>query len=224
MQMKETRNILGWLGVAEGHAVILEGEKHVAETCQTVAYLAEAVKAFIQGDLSAKTLAITKVKESERAADKLRSKMVRELSEGLLLPPDREDLMRFARALDKIADSTNSTARTLGLLEEPLPQNVLANISLSTELIVQAVGQLKQAIHALGRRQIKEALASCDEIERLEHEADDQKRTLLYAVLHGSLSPVALLLSYNLAQALEGITDRIDTVSEMIKLFAVKSS
>ena len=67
------------------------------------------------------------------------------------------------------------------------------------------------------------ALQGCDDVERLEHEADDQKRILLDAVLHADLDPASLLLSYNLAQALEGITDRIDTASDMIKLFAVMS-
>jgi predicted phosphate transport protein (TIGR00153 family) len=221
--MKEARNILGWLGIVEGHATLRDAEKHVEETCNTVAYLSEAVKAFIAGDLGAKTIAIEKVRESERAADKLRAKMIRELTEGLILPPDREDLMRFAKALDKIADSTNSAARTLGLIEQRLPDNVLKNMAISTELIVSAVGRLREAIQAMSRNEIKTALAGCEDVERLEHQADDQKRLLLDAVLHANLDSASLLLSYNLAQALEGITDKVDTASDMIKLFAVMS-
>jgi predicted phosphate transport protein (TIGR00153 family) len=221
--MKETRNILGWLGMAEQRTTLRVAEEHVNETCQTVAYLAEAVKTFISGDLSAKTLAIAKVKQSERAADKLRARMVAELSEGLLLPPDREDLMRFAKALDKIADSTNSAARTLGLIEATLPANVLKNMSISTDMVVSGVGKLGEAIHAMAKNDIKEALRGCDEVERIEHEADDQKRLLLDAILHSGLDCPSLLLSYNLAEALEGITDRIDTASDMIKLLAVKA-
>jgi hypothetical protein len=46
---------------------------------------------------------------------------------------------------------------------------------------------------------------------------------MLDAVLHANLSAPSLLLCYNLAEALEAITDRIDTVSDMLKIFAVRS-
>jgi len=42
---------------------------------------------------------IENVRKSEHAADILRSKMVSELSEGLLLPPDREDPMHFVKVV-----------------------------------------------------------------------------------------------------------------------------
>jgi predicted phosphate transport protein (TIGR00153 family) len=221
--MKEMLNILGWLGKAEENTVMKDAVLHVSETCKTVAFLAEAVRAFIANDLAATAIAIEKVKQSERQADRLRSKMVAELTEDLIQPVDREDLLRFARALDKIADSTLRTGRILGFIEEKLPDAVLKNMAISTELIVKGMNQLQEAIRAFGKNQGKDTLACCDEVERCEHEADDQKRVMLDAVLHANLSAPSLLLCYNLAEALEAITDRIDTVSDMLKLFAVRS-
>jgi hypothetical protein len=43
--MKETRNILGWLGMAEKHSVLVDAQTHVEETCQTVSGLATAAEA-----------------------------------------------------------------------------------------------------------------------------------------------------------------------------------
>lgn len=221
--MKEMRNILGWLGVAEEHSIIVDSQEHVQETCRTVSFLAEAVKAFINNDLSGKTTAIANVKESERNADKIVEKIVEQLSEGLLQPLHREELMRFVRALDKIADSTNRTAGLLGFIEERLPDNVLKNIAIGTDLIVASVGTFRNAIQAAGRNDIREALRYCQEIERLEHEADDQKRTLIDTVLHANMSPACLIVCYNLAEALEVITDRIEIAADMVKLLVVKS-
>lgn len=221
---REVRNILGWLGIEEGRSTLVDAEKHIEETCKTVGALAEAIRAFVAGDLTGRTIAIEKVKEYERAADKLRATMVDKLSEGLLLPPDREDLMRFAHALDKISDSTNKAARILGLIEGPLPENVLKNLTIGCEQIVRAVAELKEAIRAMTRNDIKAALRHCDEVERLEHDADDQKRLVLDAILHARLDPPTLLLSYNLAEALEAITDKIDTVADMVRLISVKSN
>ncbi|MBI4972821.1 MAG: DUF47 family protein, partial [Candidatus Omnitrophica bacterium] len=74
--MKEIRNILGWLGMAEEKSILEDAQKHVEETYKTVSYFADAVKAFIKGDLSSKAAAIENVRESEHQADLLRSKMV----------------------------------------------------------------------------------------------------------------------------------------------------
>lgn len=221
--MRETRNILGWLGMAEEQTFLQDAKKHVEETYKTVNYFADAVKAFVQGDLNAKAVAIENVRQSEHQADILRSKMVSELSESLLLPPDREDLMHFAKNLDKIADWTNGAARLLGFIEEKIPENILLNISTATELIFTSISKLKEAIQALTKNDLKKALADCEEVDHLEHEADDQKKLLIETIIHASLSPTSLLLTYQLAEYLEGVTDKIEDAADLIKVLAIKA-
>lgn len=221
--MKERGNILGWLGMAEEQSILKDAQKHIEETYLTVKYFSDAVKAFIQGDLQAKMSAISKVRESEHKADVLKAKMVEQLSEGLLLPPDREDLMHFASTLDKIADWTNGSARLMGFIEEKLPQNILTNISLATDIIVNSISKLKDAIEAVSKNDIKKAMADCGEVDRLEHEADDQKKTLIEAIIHAKLEPATLLLTYQLAEYLEGVTDKIEDAADFVKVIAIRS-
>ncbi len=221
--MKEMRNILGWLGMAEEESILKDAQKHVEETYKTVAYFSDAVKAFINGDLNAKSAAIENVRKSEHEADLLRSKMVSALSEGLLLPPDREDMMHFVKTLDKIADWTNGSARLLGFIEQKLPEDILKNISLATELIFNSITKLRQAIQSLSKNDLKKALLDCEEVDRLEHEADDQKKALIEAIIHAKLEPTSLLLSYQLAEYLEGVTDKIEDAADLIKVLAIKS-
>ncbi len=221
--MKEMRNILGWLGMAEERSIIVDAQKHVEETYKTVVYFADAVNAYIKGDLNAKTKAIEAVREGEHQADLLRSKMVAALSEGLLLPPDREDLMHFVNTLDKIADWTNGAARLLGFIEQRLPENILREISIATELIVSATTKLKEGIAAVIENDLKKTLEDCDEVDRKEHEADDQKKTLIEAIIHAKLEPTSLLLSYQLAEYLEGVTDKIEDAADFLKVMAIKA-
>ena len=221
--MKEIRNILGWLGMAEERSIIADAQKHVEETYKTVTFFSEAVNAYIKGDLNGKTKAIEAVRESEHQADLLRSKMVSELSESLLLPPDREDLMHFVKTLDKIADWTNGAARLLGFIEQRLPENILREISMATELISGAITKLKEGIAAIIKNDLKKALADCEEVARKEHEADDQKKTLIEAIIHAKLEPTSLLLSYQLAEYLEGVTDKIEDAADFIKVVAIKA-
>jgi uncharacterized protein len=221
--MKEIRNILGWLGMAEEQSILLDAQKHIEETHKTVTYFAEAVDAFIRGDLSAKSKSIENVRVSEHQADILRSKMVNELSESLLLPPDREDLMHFVKTLDKIADWTLGAARLLGFIEGKLPESILKNISSATEYIVNATSSLKEAIYLLSKNDFKKALDQCENVDRIEHEADDQKKLLIEAIIHAKLEPTGLLLTYQLAEYLEGVTDKIEDAADFIKIITLRS-
>jgi predicted phosphate transport protein (TIGR00153 family) len=221
--MREMRNILGWLGMAEEQSILEDAKKHVEETYQTVAHFSEAIKAFIQGDLEDKTVAIEKVRESEHQADLLRSKMVAELSESLLVPPAREDLMHFVKSLDRIADWTNGAARILGFIEHRLPENVLKNISTATELIFTSISNLREGIGALTKNDLKKALVDCEAVDRIEHDADDQKKALIESLIHAKLDPVTFFLSYQLAEYLEGVTDKIEDAADLVKVVAIKS-
>lgn len=221
--MKEIRNILGWLGMAEEQSILRDAQRHVDEIHKTVGYFAEAIRAFIRGDLAAKAAAIENVRQGEHEADILRSKMINELSEGLLLPPDREDLMHFVKTLDKIADWTNGAARILGFIEQKLPENVLMNISSGTELIVLSTTKLKEAIAAISKNDLKKALKDCEDVDHIEHDADDAKKVLIESIIHAKLEPATLLLSYQLAEYLEGVTDRIEDAADFIKVLAIRS-
>lgn len=221
--MKETRNILGWLGMAEELSILKDAQRHVEETYKTVTYFSEAVQAFIKGDLSAKTAAIEKVRESEHQADMLRSKMVSQLSESLLMPPDREDLMHSVKSLDRIADWTNGAARILGFIEQKLPENVLKNIAVSTELNITSITKLREGLQALTKNDLKKALLECEDVARIEHEADDQKKTLIESLIHAKLEPVTFFLCYQLAEYLEGVTDKIEDAADFVKVVAIKS-
>jgi len=221
--MRERRNILGWLGMAEEQSILKAAQSHVDETSKTVTYFSEAMKAFIRGDTNAKNTAIENVRKSEHEADVLRSKMVNELSEGIFLPPDREDLMHFVKTLDKIADWTNGAARILGFIEQKLPESILKNMSKATELIVEAINRLKEGITALTKNELKKAFDSCEIVGKIEHDADDQKKALIETIIHAKLEPTSLLLSYQLAEYLEGVTDKIEDAADFVKVVAIRS-
>lgn len=209
--------------MAGEQSIIQDAHKHVEETYKTVTYFSDAVKAYIKSDLNGKAVAIENVRRSEHEADILRSKMVKDLSEGLLLPPDREDLMHFVKTLDKIADWTNGAARLLGFIESKLPENILTNISTATEMIVTSITRLRDGIHALTKNDLKQALLDCAEVDRIEHEADDQKKLLIESIIRAKLEPTSLLLSYQLAEYLEGVTDKIEDAADLVKILAIRS-
>lgn len=88
---------------------------------------------------------------------------------------------------------------------------------------MKASKKLREAIRAASKNNIKEALLNCEEVEKCEHEADDQKINLIKAIIHAKVTAAELLISYNLAESLEEITDRIDQASDLVKLVVVQS-
>ena len=221
--MRRSRNIFSWLSSAEEHSIFEDARKHVEETHRTVVHFSEAVKAFIAKDLKTKTAAIDMVKESEHRADLLRLKMVDELSESLFQPPDREDLMRFVLTLDQISDWTKGAARILGFIEQEFPDIVLKNMSSAADIITSSISKLREAIDAIARDDFDEAIACYEDVDRLEHEADDQKKHLIEAIIHANLDPVSLLLSYQLAEYMEGITDKIEDTAHLVRRIALRA-
>ena len=221
--MRRTRNIFSWLSSAEQHSIFEDARKHVEETHRTVVHFSEAVKAFIAKDLKTKTAAIEMVRESEHRADLLRLKMVDELSESLFQPPDREDLMRFVLTLDQISDWTKGAARILGFIEQEFSDSILKNMSSASDIIINSISRLKDAIEALAKDDFEEAMACYKDVDRLEHAADDQKQLLIEAIIHGKLDPVGLLLSYQLAEYMEGITDKIEDTAHLVRRIALRA-
>jgi uncharacterized protein Yka (UPF0111/DUF47 family) len=60
-------------------------------------------------------------------------------------------------------------------------------------------------------------------VDKLESSADDQKKTLIAEIIHTKLEPTSLLLCYQLAEYLEGVTDKIEDAADFVKVVAIKS-
>ncbi|MFH0877224.1 MAG: hypothetical protein V1863_03260, partial [Candidatus Omnitrophota bacterium] len=67
------------------------------------------------------------------------------------------------------------------------------------------------------------AIADCNEVERLESEADDQKRTLIALIIKTKMDAPMLLLLYQLAEYMECVTDKIEDAADFVKVLAIKS-
>ncbi len=221
--MRTSRNILGWFGAKQEELVLEDARQHVDVTYQTVEWFKKAMMAYIAGDENGKKEAITKVRECEHAADVLRSKMVDKLSEGLLIPPDREDLMHFVKSLDRIADWTNGSARLLGFITVKLPQPILNEFATAVDIIFSSISKLKDAIHSVMENQLDRALSDCSDADAYESKADDQKKVLIESIIKAKLDAPTLLLSYQLSEYMEGVTDKIEDAADFIKVLAIKS-
>lgn len=221
--MRESGNIFNWLGMKREQEILSLSTQHVISVLMCAKTFQEAVEKYAEGDQGAKLALIEKVRSYEHSADQMRIEMVRRISEGVISPVDREELLKFALTVDRIADWTNGAARMLVFLEKPLPNGITDNIHASSVSIVRAIEDLKGAIDALLSSKNQEAIERSLAANRIESEEDDRKQDTLSKILHAKISTPELLVVYNLAEQLEGITDKVEDASDFVRIIAVKS-
>ena len=221
--MQESRNIFGWLGREQEKATLERARKHIDRVYETVINLREAITRFMSNDLVGKAESIQKIKASEHEADLIRRSIMDTLTEQLIAPPDREDLMHFTKSLDAIADHANGAGRLLDFLEERLPESILGRLVETAEIVTVAVERLKDAINSLVNNDIKKTLADCIQVEELEEEADEHKRLTIEAIIHVDLSAPILLLTYQLTESMENVADKVEDCADFIRVLAIKA-
>jgi len=184
--------------------------------------LSDAFHALEKGDMSLKDKAIEELKTAEREGDELRRQMMKDLSEGLLLPLDREDLMNFVKRLDSIADWAKGVGRLLEFCKPDLPANLIQGLRKDSDFIVEEMEKLNEATESLIRDDLETALSNCSAVEELEEKADDQKRELLGILFATDLAAPQLLL-FQIIEAVENVSDRIEDAADLLRILVVKS-
>lgn len=216
-------NIFNWLGMKQEQDILSLATQHIINVLLCAKTFQEAVGAYSSGDKPAKDEAIRKVREYEHNADTMRVEMIRRISEGIVAPMDREELLKFALTVDRVADWTNGAARLLTFLERPLPKDIMENIRSSAGCIVSAIEDLKGAVDALLAGKNKEAIDLTLQASLIESQEDDRKHETLGKILKSGLPTPELLVAYNLSEHLEGITDKIKDASDFVRGIAIRS-
>ncbi|HDD64749.1 MAG TPA: DUF47 family protein, partial [Firmicutes bacterium] len=173
--MEKSRNIFAWLGQREEREILNDALKHVEKSLLCVREMKNSMEAFCRNDKEGKDMAISKVKKAEHEGDEIRKKMNIELSKGLLLPPDREDLLLLNESLNNIADGAKGVARLLEFLEKPPFPELCREMLEDSLLAVKAAEKLKEAIDSLIKNEIEKVIEDCAQIEALEEEGDDKR-------------------------------------------------
>ncbi|MBN1688695.1 MAG: DUF47 family protein [Candidatus Omnitrophica bacterium] len=219
----ESSNIFNWLGMKQEEEALSLSTHHIMSVLLCAKTFQEAINAFSKGEKKQKEEALLKVRKYEQEADKLRVDLVKRISEGVVAPVDREELLKFVLTADRVADWINGAARLLCFLEKPFPNGIMKNIKESVKNIVMAVENLKDCVDALIAGKNKEAIELSIKVHEIESAEDDRKQDSLGKILASDLPTPQLLVSYNLIEYLEGITDKIEDASDSIKVIAVKS-
>lgn len=170
-------------------------------------------------DLENRTHAIEGI---EKQADKITYACVDLLHKTFITPLDRDDIHKLITSMDDILDLMEDAAQTVSLydIKAVTPEaKRLAELSLGCcEKVQAAVGLLHNMDNA------QKIVAICEEIDRLESDADHVMRAAMSKLFRDEPDVRHLIKMKAIYELLETVTDRCEDVANIIEGIIVENA
>ncbi|MGE5619606.1 MAG: DUF47 domain-containing protein [Sphingomonadaceae bacterium] len=163
---------------------------------------------------------VKKLESLEHEGDRITHDLFAELNRTFVTPLDREDIHALAAAMDSVLDQMDAAADTMVLYGVDRPTD---QAKLLTDIIVDSAEQLYQAVAVLrSRRNIREMLVYCVEINRLENEADEVRRQVLASLFREESDVIKIIKWKEIYELLEKATDCCEDVADVLQTIVLK--
>jgi predicted phosphate transport protein (TIGR00153 family) len=170
-------------------------------------------------DLENRTHAVESI---EKQADKVTYATVDLLHKTFITPIDRDDIHKLITRMDDILDMMEDAAQTISLydLKAVTPEaKRLAELCLACcEKVQAAVGMLHNMDNA------PKIIAICEEIDRLESDADHVMRAAMSKLFRDEPDVRNLIKMKAIYEILETVTDRCEDVANIIEGIIVENA
>jgi len=181
------------------------------------------VQNYSDGTLRAKYAA--EVDAAERAADKITAEVSRLLHRTFITPIDREQIHGLINAMDDILDLLQDSSEVMSLYDV---QRIGDDVVQLTEISVRCCECVQQAVTLLPRLSKAEvaesALKLCEEIDRLESDADHAMRSAMSRLFREESDTRELIKLKAIYEHLESISDRCEDVANLIEGVVLENS
>ena len=162
---------------------------------------------------------------AERAADKVTAEVNRLLHRTFITPIDREQIHGLINAMDDITDLLQDSSEVMSLYDlQTLGEDVMRLTEISVRCcervqhVITLLPRLKQAAVA------ESALKTCEEIDRLESDADRVMRSAMSRLFREELDTRELIKLKAVYEHLESISDRCEDVANLVEGIVLENS
>jgi len=163
---------------------------------------------------------VAEITELEHKGDTITHQIISLLHRTFVTPFDREDIALLAHTMDDIMDFIHSAADAMFIYKIDKPTQRARELA---DIIVKGAEEVQKAVSGLRRRkELKNIMSGCVELNRLENMADRVFRAAM-AELFENTSDVALLIKWReVYEHLESATDRAEDVANVLEGVALK--
>ncbi|MCD2513121.1 DUF47 domain-containing protein [Comamonas endophytica] len=165
------------------------------------------------------------VDNAERAADRVTHDVNKALHKTFITPLDREHIHALINTMDDVADLIQDSAETMALYDV---RHMTDEITRLTDLSVKCCERVRDAVKLLDRISdtgtAEAALKTCEEIDRLESDADRVMRAAMSKLFREEPDVREVLKLKAIYELLETITDRCEDVANQIEGIVLENS
>ena len=193
-------------------------------------HIVEAAHAFAKlvanyADLELRQKYHREVDHAEGAADRVTHEVNKAIHKTFITPIDREQIHGLINTMDDVADLIQDSAETMALYDV---HHMTEEISRLTDLGVKCCERVRDAVGLLGKiadhATADAALRTCDEIDKLESDADRVMRTAMSKLFREEPDVRELIKLKAIYELLETITDRCEDVANLIEGIILENS
>ncbi len=194
--------------------------KHIAEG-------ARAFMAMVQyyNDPSLRTKYAADVDSAEKQADRITAEVNRLLHKTFITPIDREQIRDLINKMDDILDLLQDSSEVMSLYDL---QNVSEDVLRLGELSAKCCERVQHAVSLLPKLSqpsvAEAALKTCEEIDRLESDADRVMRSAMSKLFRDNIDVRELIKLKAVYEHLESISDRCEDVANIIEGIVLENS
>lgn len=165
---------------------------------------------------------VKKVKEIEKAADKIVYDIVEKLNKTFITPIDREDIHSLAHELDSVIDYLLKVANHMKIYKIT---EVYPKFAEEVKLIARSVESLTKAVNGLrNTKDMKNIMRYCNEVNLIEDEGDQLRNEVIAELFDGTHDAIFIMKWKDIFQTSEKVLDQCDDVSKIIESILVKQA
>ena len=165
------------------------------------------------------------VDNAERAADRITHEVNKALHKTFITPIDREQIHSLINTMDDVADLIQDSAETMALYDV---RHMTDEIKRLTDLSVKCCERVKDAVYMLEKindpKVAEAALKTCEEIDRLESDADRVMRSAMSKLFREEPDVREVIKLKAIYELLETITDKCEDVANLIEGVVLENS
>lgn len=165
------------------------------------------------------------VDNAERAADRVTHEVNKAIHKTFITPIDREQIHSLINTMDDIADLIQDSAETMALYDV---HHMTDEIVRLTDVSVKCCERVRDAVKLLARiadpATAEAALKTCEEIDKLESDADRIMRSAMSRLFREEPDVRELIKLKAIYELLETITDKCEDVANVIEGIVLENS
>jgi uncharacterized protein len=163
------------------------------------------------------------IDDAEHAADRITAETIRLLHKTFITPLDRDHIHQLVNAMDDICDLIQDTTETLSLYDIRAITPETARLA---DIGVKCCERVKDVVELLGRREgdFEAILKTCEEIDRLESDADRVMRSAVSRLFREEQDVRELIKMKAIYELLEAVTDRCLDVANLAEGISLENS